>query len=81
MKSEKQVKWVTDRVQYIRGLKSPNEQQRLLVILHDKADKTATRVSLRVFVITGSSNFLKIREAGKTSTPSFYSKLFKQSLN
>jgi len=41
VKSEKQVKWVTDRVQYIRGLKSPNEQQRLLVILHDKADKTA----------------------------------------
>ena len=26
-KSEKQEKWAADRVQYIRGLKSPNEQQ------------------------------------------------------
>lgn len=40
MKNEGQEKWVTDRVQYIRGLKSPNEQQRLLVILAEKADKT-----------------------------------------
>lgn len=40
MKNERQEKWVTDRVQYIRGLKSPNEQQRLLVILAEKADKT-----------------------------------------
>ena len=36
MKNEKQAKWLTDRVQTIRGLKSPNEPQRLLVILHDK---------------------------------------------
>jgi hypothetical protein len=39
--SEKQARWAADRVQYIRGLKSPNEQQRLLVLLMDKADKTA----------------------------------------
>ena len=48
---------------------------------NEMADKIAMVESRRVFVITGSSNFLKIREAGKTSTPSFYSKLFKQSLN
>jgi len=40
-KSEKQEKWAADRVQYIRGLKSPNEQQRLMVLLTDKASKTA----------------------------------------
>ena len=40
-KSEKQEKWAADRVQYIRGLKSPNEQQKLMLILTDKADKTA----------------------------------------
>ncbi|MQS33854.1 hypothetical protein E4K51_28125, partial [Escherichia coli] len=42
--SERQAKWLTDRVQTIRGLKSPNEPQRLLVILHDKADKTAQEI-------------------------------------
>lgn len=41
MTSEKQAEWAVDRVLYIRGLKSPNEQQRLLVILHDKTEKTA----------------------------------------
>jgi len=41
MNSEKQQQWITDRVQYIRGLKSPNEQQRLLILLTDKTDRTA----------------------------------------
>jgi hypothetical protein len=41
IKSEKKEKWAADRVQYIRGLKSPNEQQRLMVLLTDKANKTA----------------------------------------
>lgn len=40
-KSEKQEQWAADRVQYIRGLKSPNEQQKLMLILTDKTDKTA----------------------------------------
>ena len=40
-KSEKQEQWAAERVQYIRGLKSPNEQQKLMLILTDKADKTA----------------------------------------
>ena len=34
---------------------------------NDRADKTATIANLRVFVITGSSNFIKIREAGKAT--------------
>lgn len=40
MNNEKQAKWLADRMRYIQGLKSPNEQQRLLVILAEKADKT-----------------------------------------
>ena len=35
-KSEKQEQWAAERVQYIRGLKSPNEQQKLMLILTDK---------------------------------------------
>jgi len=41
MNSEKQQQWITDRVQYIRGLKSPSEQQQLLIFLNDKTDRTA----------------------------------------
>lgn len=33
--------WIDDRVSYIRGLKSPSEQQRLLVVLFEKNGRTA----------------------------------------
>ncbi|HDX6444024.1 TPA: hypothetical protein RPT81_004769, partial [Escherichia coli] len=33
--------WIDDRVAYIRGLKSPSEQQRLLVVLFEKNGRTA----------------------------------------
>lgn len=32
--------WLEDRVAYIRGLKSPNDHQRLLLLLNDKKDAT-----------------------------------------
>ena len=35
-----QDKWLEDRVAYIRGLKSPNDHQRLLLLLNDKKDAT-----------------------------------------
>ena len=35
-----QDKWLADRVAYIRGLKSPNDHQRLLLLLNDKKDAT-----------------------------------------
>ncbi|EBG3748877.1 hypothetical protein FIX32_21485 [Salmonella enterica] len=35
-----QDKWLTERVAYIRGLKSPNDHQRLLLLLNDKKDAT-----------------------------------------
>ena len=31
--------WLEDRVAYIRGLKSPNDHQRLLLLLNDKKDE------------------------------------------
>ncbi|MBQ0695840.1 hypothetical protein, partial [Providencia stuartii] len=63
MKNEKQAKWVTDRVQYIRGLKSPNEAQRLLVILHDKADKTAQEIKTLSLLIQAERAAEKAQEA------------------
>ncbi|WP_198387657.1 hypothetical protein [Burkholderia ubonensis] len=33
--------WLTDRLAYLRGLKAPNEHQRLLLLLVDKAPRTA----------------------------------------
>ena len=35
-----QNKWLEDRVAYIRGLKSPNDHQRLLLLLNDKKGAT-----------------------------------------
>ena len=43
-----QAKWLADRVAYIRGLKSPNDHQRLLLLLNDK--KGATNDDLRKLV-------------------------------
>ena len=33
--------WLDGRLAYLRGLKAPNEQQRLLIALADKASRTA----------------------------------------
>ena len=33
--------WLKDRVAYLKGLKSPNDQQALLVLLAEKPDRTA----------------------------------------
>lgn len=63
MKNEKQAKWLTDRVQTIRGLKSPNEPQRLLVILHDKADKTAQEIKTLSLLIQAERAAEKAQEA------------------
>jgi hypothetical protein len=41
MKTEKEWEWLRDRVAYIKGLKSPNDQQALLVLLAEKPDRNA----------------------------------------
>ncbi len=63
MKNEKQAKWLTDRMQYIRGLKSPNEQQRLLVILSDKTDKTAQEIKTLSLLVQAERATEKAQEA------------------
>lgn len=35
-----QDEWLASRVEYLRGLKSPSEQQQLLILLADKPEKT-----------------------------------------
>ncbi len=36
-----QDKWLAERLAYLRGLKAPSDQQRLLLMLADKPDRTA----------------------------------------
>ncbi|HHH0392545.1 TPA: conjugal transfer protein TraD [Yersinia enterocolitica] len=62
-KSEKQEKWAADRVLYIRGLKSPNEQQRLMVLLTEKADKKAQDVKTLSLLIQAEQAAEKAQEA------------------
>ncbi|HBE9082990.1 TPA: conjugal transfer protein TraD [Serratia fonticola] len=63
MKSEKQEKWTADRVQYVRGLKSPNEAQRLLVLLAEKTDKTAQESKTLSLLIQAEQAAEKAQEA------------------
>ena len=62
-KSEKQEKWAADRVLYIRGLKSPNEQQKLMLILTDKADKTAQDIKTLSLLMKAEQAAEKAQEA------------------
>lgn len=61
--SEKQENWVADRVQYIRGLRSPNEQQKLMMILHDKTEKTAREIKTLSLLIQAERAAEKALEA------------------
>lgn len=63
IKSEKQEKWVADRVRYIRGLKSPNEQQKLMLILTDKVDKTAQDIKTLYLLMKAEQAAEKAQEA------------------
>lgn len=36
-----QDKWLADRLAYLRGLKTPSDQQRMLLLLADKPERTA----------------------------------------
>lgn len=42
MATEKELAWLKDRISYINGLKNPTEQQKLMVLLFEKKDRTAT---------------------------------------
>ena len=62
-KSEKQEQWAAERVQYIRVLKSPNEQQKLMLILTDKADKTAQDIKTLSLLMKAEQAAEKAQEA------------------
>ena len=62
-KSEKQEQWAAERVRYIRGLKSPNEQQKLMLILTDKADKTAQDIKTLSLLMKAEQAAEKAQEA------------------
>ena len=62
-KSEKQEKWAADRVQYIRGLKSPNGQQKLMLIHTDKADKKAQDIKKLSLLMKAEQAAEKAQEA------------------
>lgn len=62
-KSEKQEKWAADRVQYIRGLKSPSEAQRLMVLLTDKAEKTGQETKTLSLLMQAEQAAEKAQEA------------------
>ncbi|MBI6550115.1 conjugal transfer protein TraD [Xenorhabdus lircayensis] len=63
MKNEKQAQWLDNRVQFIRGLKSPNEQQRLLLILSEKQDTTAQEMRTLSLLIQAERSAQKAQEA------------------
>ena len=47
-----QDEWLTNRLAYLKGLKSPNDQQRLLILLTEKSEqsKEATRLNTQVML-------------------------------
>ena len=50
-------------MQYIRGVKSPNEQQKLMLILTDKADKTAQDIKTLSLLMKAEQAAEKAQEA------------------
>ncbi len=59
-------KWLAERVAYIKGLRNPNEQQRLLVVLAEKAEKTpadARRLSVLIRAERAAERVLRARAA------------------
>lgn len=71
-KSEKQEQWAADRVQYIRGLKSPNEQQKLMLILTDKTDKTAQEARTKVMNLIQAEKRAEARASRKARDHALY---------
>ncbi|MDF4667338.1 conjugal transfer protein TraD [Vibrio parahaemolyticus] len=63
MKNEKQAKWLTDRVQYIRDFKEQTDKQRTKVIMNDKADKTAQEIKTLSLLIQAERAAEKAQEA------------------
>ena len=61
--TEKQQQWLKDRLHYLRGLKSPNEQQRLLILLSEKTDRTAQEEKTLSLLVNAERSAVKAQEA------------------
>lgn len=61
--TEKQQQWLTDRMHYLRGLKLPNEQQRLLILLSKKADRTTQEEKTLSLLVNAERSAVKAQEA------------------
>lgn len=60
---EKREQWLAARVHYVRGLKSPSEQQRLLVVLAEKADRTAQEERTLTLLVNAERSAVKAQDA------------------
>lgn len=55
--------WTLNRVQYIKGLKQPSEQQKLLVALYEQVDKTPEDEKKLVLLIKAEKASEKVQQA------------------
>lgn len=55
--------WTLNRVQYIKGLKQPSEQQKLLVALYEQADKTPEDEKKLALLIKAEKASEKVQQA------------------
>lgn len=60
---EKREQWLAARVHYVRGLKSPSEQQRLLVVLAEKMDRTAQEERTLTLLVNAERSAVKAQDA------------------
>lgn len=63
MQSEKNEKWLDNRIQYIKGLKSQNEQQRLILSLNEKKDRSPLEEKKFSFLIRAEKASQKATDA------------------
>ncbi|WP_241613733.1 conjugal transfer protein TraD [Rosenbergiella epipactidis] len=61
--TDKQHQWLINRLDYLRGLKSPSEQQRLLLLLGDKATRTPQESKTLTLLINAERSAIKAQEA------------------
>lgn len=61
--TDKQHQWLINRLDYLRGLKSPSEQQRLLLLLGDKATRMPQESKTLALLINAERSAINAQEA------------------
>lgn len=62
-KVDKAAEWLAGHVAYISGLKNPSEAQQLLVLLHNKADKSKEDLKKLNLIVKAERNLEKTKKA------------------